>query len=112
MALRLQGSLVHWGRGIAQRALVSATQHDGPSRPLDLAAEVHDHTQVLTVLTQFRHRGHLLAQLDPLKRVPFGPWLGSANAEARCAALSYGRTSRAPSLYLLRRYNDAAMVTM
>lgn len=37
--------------------------------------EVADTLQVAALVNRFRQEGHLLAQLDPLGRVPHGPWM-------------------------------------
>ena len=43
--------------------------------PVDLEYEVSDTLKVAALVQCFRSRGHLGAQLDPLKRVAHGPWM-------------------------------------
>lgn len=45
---------------------------DAPSTEFEVA----DTLKVAALVQQFRSRGHLVAQLDPLRRVQFGPWCG------------------------------------
>jgi hypothetical protein len=49
------------------------------NRPGRLDASHIDMSDTLTLaacIRRFRSRGHLVSQLDPLKRTPGGPWLG------------------------------------
>jgi hypothetical protein len=39
-----------------------------------LQAELHDHRKFFGIMSLFRRRGHLIADLDPLKRGTRGPW--------------------------------------
>jgi hypothetical protein len=45
--------------------------------------DVHleDTLRVVELIRRFRSRGHLVAQLDPLRRTPGGPWLGPIGDE-------------------------------
>lgn len=52
---------------------------NGSNRPGRLDASHIDMSDTLTLaacIRRFRCRGHLVSQLDPLKRTPGGPWLG------------------------------------
>ena len=42
---------------------------------MDLEYEASDTLKVAALVQRFRSRGHLVAQLDPLKRVAHGPWM-------------------------------------
>lgn len=44
--------------------------------------EVCDTLKVIALVSHFRSRGHLVAQLDPLQRVPYGTWHKDGDAEA------------------------------
>lgn len=41
-----------------------------------LQQDVGDTLTLAACIRRFRSRGHLVSQLDPLKRTPGGPWLG------------------------------------
>lgn len=48
--------------------------------------DVQDSLRLATLLRRFRSRGHLVAQLDPLRRTSAGPWLGPVGGTyTRCA---------------------------
>lgn len=47
--------------------------------------DVEDTLKLAAMIRRFRSRGHLVAQLDPLKRTAGGPWLGPIGDEyTRC----------------------------
>ena len=48
----------------------------GPSPAALSEPELADTLKVAALVQRFRQRGHLVAQLDPLRRVTYGPWLG------------------------------------
>ena len=41
-----------------------------------LEGELHDHRKFAVLMSLFRRRGHLIADLDPLSRGTRGPWKG------------------------------------
>ena len=43
--------------------------------------EVCDTLKVIALVQHFRSRGHLVAQLDPLQRVPYGTWPKDGEAQ-------------------------------
>lgn len=45
------------------------------------ATDVEDTLKLAALIRRFRSRGHLVAQLDPLKRTAGGPWLGPIGDE-------------------------------
>lgn len=54
----------------------------GESQPTTVPLEAVDDTlKVARLIRLFRSRGHLAAQLDPLKRTPRGPWLSEDGSE-------------------------------
>lgn len=58
---------------------ISTPGSNGSNRPGRLDASHIDMSDTLTLaacIRRFRCRGHLVSQLDPLKRTPGGPWLG------------------------------------
>jgi hypothetical protein len=57
--------------------------------------EMSDTLTLAAAIRRFRSRGHLVSQLDPLQRIPGGPWLGPiGDAYTRCE-----RHSHSPSEY-------------
>ena len=52
-----------------------------PLSSIPLYVEVEDTLKLAALIRRFRSRGHLVAQLDPLKRTPGGPWLGPIGDE-------------------------------
>ena len=41
----------------------------------DVEAQLADTIKIVSLIQKFRNKGHLAAQLDPLKRVAYGPWM-------------------------------------
>lgn len=61
--------------GAASQAGTGVEGHSaGPTSQLE--DELHDHRKFFALLSVFRRRGHLIAQLDPLTRGTGGPWKG------------------------------------
>lgn len=59
-------------RGIQDCAVSDAAVPGATAAEADIA----DTLKVAALAQLFRSRGHLVAQLDPLQRVSYGPWLG------------------------------------
>jgi hypothetical protein len=61
----------------------STLEHPASTPPSStpVSVEVEDSLKLAVLIRRFRSRGHLVAQLDPLKRTPGGPWLGPIGDE-------------------------------
>lgn len=55
----------------------------------DEVREVEDAVKIASLIERFRHRGHLCANLDPLGRVPRGPWMSEVPMKAARYELSW-----------------------
>lgn len=68
----------------------------------ELEQEVRDAVKVTELVGEFRTRGHLCAQLDPLKRVKRGPWFSDlAQTRPRsCTSASQSISSVLTSLHV------------
>jgi hypothetical protein len=56
-----------------------------------LEDELHDHRKFFALLSLFRRRGHLIADLDPLRRGSRGPWKSPAPPASFQNAYARGR---------------------
>ncbi|KAK9810028.1 hypothetical protein WJX72_003602 [[Myrmecia] bisecta] len=67
-----------WRKGIS-----TVTAQPQPAPAVGCATEVADTLKVAALVQTFRSRGHLAAQLDPLGRVRYGPWLSETGSATR-----------------------------
>ena len=51
-------------------------------------AQLADTIKIVSLIQRFRSKGHLTAQLDPLKRVAYGPWMADIGISSPWCALS------------------------
>lgn len=69
---------------LGEAATAATTGHDTTassrtsrsSASLLAETEMSDMLKIAACIRRFRSRGHLVSQLDPLKRTAGGPWLG------------------------------------
>lgn len=68
-------------------------------------ADIGDTLKVAALVQHFRSRGHLVAQLDPLRRVPHGPWFGDVGVPSPWYGLATAilSTSRQNAIMLALR---------
>lgn len=102
--------------GVLQNCAEAVPTASSLGQPAEV--ELADSLKIVALVQQFRSRGHLVAQLDPLRRVAYGPWFGDIGvASPWCEVgfavhrggidfLSYCRKGRCPS-----QVRSAATVT-